>query len=810
MRHTAFWTLSPHRCAGSASATCPSLTTCPSLQDPTVTAFPRRRPDTAPGDFPAMASPASVPPRPSRRRASSALLVVLLTTAAVATGPSASSATSTPSSAAPATTLTGAATASATATSSGPVPPTPEGLTSEIEPYQPYVGQQICDPRAKAGVSAFRDLLLRTYPSSGSLGIVRDCGSGGRSEHKEGRAFDWANNVNNPEQAGNVEALMSWLMATDEYGNQNAMIRRTGLMYVIWNKRIWKSYEVAEGWQPYYGSNPHTDHVHFSFSWAGARMSTSYWHPGTVAAIDYGPAGPPEPSHNVTVTADRTNIAIQQKYGELTLSQDQERQSVPAVKVVQAKVGASPVDGIYGPDTAAAVRSAQLQLDVLVTGQFAPPDWDTFFPLPNAPFGRVDSVSTVPGGIRLTGWVLDHDTSDPVLATIGSRELGRVGLVTADLPRDDVARAYPEAGALHGFDTTVTLPDGTHQLCVNGINASGTTGQNMMLGCTQVSVDHQPQGVLDVLTQRYGATLVSGWAVDTDTADPVPVDVWVDGKVVTSTIAGTRARPEAAAKFTHFEGQRGYFLGVDVPEGRHRVCTSGRGLGAGHSANLGCRTITVNRSPKGGFNLAITLPASYPQRGPVLLKGWAFDMDTDAPVAVRITVDGVVKRIVRADVPRADVAKAYPMYGPDHGFETTLALRDGVRKICVDARNLGSRGTARELGCKLVTVADPVGAFEHAVGGNGLIAVSGWAYDPDAINPTDVVVLVDGERVGQIRTSRPRPDLTVLALVYGPVRGFGGTVPATPGRHEVCLVAYNLYRTPGQNTPLGCTSRTVR
>jgi hypothetical protein len=25
------------------------------------------------------------------------------------------------------------------------------------------------------------------------------------------------------------------------------------------------------------GTNPHTDHIHFSFSWAGARKQTSYW-----------------------------------------------------------------------------------------------------------------------------------------------------------------------------------------------------------------------------------------------------------------------------------------------------------------------------------------------------------------------------------------------------------------------------------------------------------------------------------------------------------------------------------------------------
>jgi hypothetical protein len=55
------------------------------------------------------------------------------------------------------------------------------------------------------------------------------------------------------------------------------MARRLGVMYIIWNGRIWGSYRAAEGWRSYGGANPHTDHVHFSFSRAGALKQTSYW-----------------------------------------------------------------------------------------------------------------------------------------------------------------------------------------------------------------------------------------------------------------------------------------------------------------------------------------------------------------------------------------------------------------------------------------------------------------------------------------------------------------------------------------------------
>lgn len=37
--------------------------------------------------------------------------------------------------------------------------------------------------------------------------------------------------------------------------------------YIIWNHRIWSVGRAAEGWRPYtYTSNPHTDHVHITFT----------------------------------------------------------------------------------------------------------------------------------------------------------------------------------------------------------------------------------------------------------------------------------------------------------------------------------------------------------------------------------------------------------------------------------------------------------------------------------------------------------------------------------------------------------------
>ena len=167
--------------------------------------------------------------------------------------------------------------------------PIESGFPAEIDPYQSREPQTACDPSPKPGVVDFANLLLASYPSSGSSGISRDCDVRGPSEHKEGRAFDWAVSVSNPKQRAAAENALAALLATDEHGNEHAYFRRFGLMYIIWNGRIFSSSYPEAGWRRY-ACNPaasyddcHTRHVHFSFSRAGAQRQTSWWTVGPPA-----------------------------------------------------------------------------------------------------------------------------------------------------------------------------------------------------------------------------------------------------------------------------------------------------------------------------------------------------------------------------------------------------------------------------------------------------------------------------------------------------------------------------------------------
>lgn len=184
------------------------------------------------------------------------------------------------------------------------VPPVPKfGLA--IDDYAAYDGASKCDPDPEPGVVAFQRLILGAYPGTGAGNISRACSGGeATSEHNEGRAWDWGVNVSVPSQKRAAEEVIDWLLAEDRFGSDDAMARRVGLMYMIWNRRIWFT---GGGWSTYCvqrrGScvdpddggarHPHTDHVHFSFSLAGARKATTFWNNtrSFITAIEPSPAG---------------------------------------------------------------------------------------------------------------------------------------------------------------------------------------------------------------------------------------------------------------------------------------------------------------------------------------------------------------------------------------------------------------------------------------------------------------------------------------------------------------------------------------
>lgn len=177
-----------------------------------------------------------------------------------------------------------------------------------VEDFAPYQPQRNCNPTPKPGTVQLAAWLQHAYPGTGSLGISRPCGVSGISEHKEGRAFDWAVDHDSAKDRADVEDFLENILAPDEDANAAAKARRMGIMYLIWNDHIYSSsvgFEKRDYLSPGCRSTKkcsvalrHRNHVHISLSRAGARGDTSWYHrndPPPAPAPAPTPPEPPEP-----------------------------------------------------------------------------------------------------------------------------------------------------------------------------------------------------------------------------------------------------------------------------------------------------------------------------------------------------------------------------------------------------------------------------------------------------------------------------------------------------------------------------------
>src|SRR5450631_3601085 len=101
----------------------------------------------------------------------------------------------------------------------------------------------------------------------------------------------------------------------------------------------------------------------------------------------------------------------------------------------------------------------------------------------------------------------------------------------------------------------------------------------------------------------------------------------------------------------------------------------------------------------------------------------------------------------------------------------------------------------------------PIGALDAATSTSpGVIAVRGWALDPDTTASIRVHVYVDGHATASLAATGPRPDVGRI-FGKGDNHGFTGTLSASAGPHEVCIYAIN---TPaGSNPRIGCKNAVV-
>ena len=298
----------------------------------------------------------------------------------------------------------------------GIVQPLPEGY--DVSPT--YEGQAQCDPHAKAGTQKLADLIKATYGADQTVWIPRACDVGGQSEHKEGRALDWMTSVRDAQQRANAEAFLAWLLGPDQFGNPYGNAMRLGVMYIGWNDRIWRGYDIERGWTELKGcfSKPtsgndtvcHRNHIHISLTWDGASGRTSFWDgtpmdgpycPKARSAASLGSPGRSAdmvPIDPVRVVATRAAVGVPERcrLQQDTLSGDSKR--------IYAKVtgmGAIPAEGVAAVSVVVTALGANAPSRVRIWGPGE---------------GRSDVVVKVPMNMDATGTAIVPVASDGTIA----------------------------------------------------------------------------------------------------------------------------------------------------------------------------------------------------------------------------------------------------------------------------------------------------------------------------------------------------------------------------------------------------------
>ncbi len=426
----------------------------------------------------------------------------------------------------------------------------------------------------------------------------------------------------------------------------------------------------------------------------------------------------------------------------------------------------------------------------------------------SSPRGQLSQAAVVPGGIALSGWTLDPDApSSPARVSIwvdDTQNFSSVANADSSSVRAIVGN-YPTAGTAHGFSQTIPLPPGQHKVCVYAFNTGAGTDIGFSCNYLNVSTDKSPQGAVLSTTGVVGGIALTGWAVDPDAlTSSVKVSVWLDGKTNSQWTANT-SYPNADKSFPGAGSSHGFSIVVPAPTGPHTVCVYAFNQGAGSDAFFSCASGTaIDGSPKGAV-LSTTGGV-----GGISVSGWAVDPDAlTSPVKVSLWLDGQknFQWSAGGSYPAADTL--FPGAGTAHGFSGVIPASVGAHTVCVYAFNQNT-GSDAFFSCSSATVIDgsPKGAVTSVTGGAGGISLAGWAVDPDALtSPVRVSLWLDGLTNTQWTANASSPGTDALYPGAGTSHGFSGVLPASPGRHSVCVYAFN--QNAGTDAFFSCSTVTV-
>jgi hypothetical protein len=164
-----------------------------------------------------------------------------------------------------------------------------------VDAYASYQGENGCRDRPMKGTKQLAAWITKKFAGGTANASMRACSSS-TSEHQDGRAIDWTMDAAKEADRAEVDRFLTTLFATDGDGEEHALARRMGIMYVIWNDHMYRAYGNPHFAKDDYLSSScpsrkkcsktlrHRDHVHISLSRPGGKAETTWYNRTTTPA----------------------------------------------------------------------------------------------------------------------------------------------------------------------------------------------------------------------------------------------------------------------------------------------------------------------------------------------------------------------------------------------------------------------------------------------------------------------------------------------------------------------------------------------
>ena len=295
--------------------------------------------------------------------------------------------------------------------------------------------------------------------------------------------------------------------------------------------------------------------------------------------------------------------------------------------------------------------------------------------------------------------------------------------------------------------------------------------------------DHDPAASWDVVALTESRLRVAGWAFDPDSPGEATAvhlyDAGPEGTAFREFSAG-RPRPDLANAVPGAGSLHGFDETIRLSPGSHTVClfaiNSGRGTA---NPRFGCRFVTVG-GPVGTMD-----SVRQTRPGIIDVTGWAADPDMPGlAVDVHLYVYGPSGRRIdpvrTSTVLRWDVQAALPWAGYRTGFAAGVPISEtGDYQVCAYVLKVRPPATNPFVGCRAITIANPLGIVDSVRVTEDSIIVSGWAAQPGNPEGAAEVIFSGAGNTIDVRAfaDLSRPDVQRAFPQLGDHHGFEIALP---------------------------------